>query len=195
MRQERGLFPKTRAGVLAATLLDPDHQWYLSDLARKLGTTPSALQRELAHLTHMGVLGSHRDGNRVYFQANRDCPYFPELRGLIVKTSGVVDVLREALRPAAGRIGAAFVYGSFARAGEHAASDIDLLVVGSAGLAELVPLLRQAEGRLGRPVNAAVYTRHEFARGHAAGNHFLRSVMESDKLFILGDAGELAATG
>src|SRR4029434_3466031 len=119
MRKKRALdslFPRTRQAVLAATLLQSDRWWYLSDLAKYLGVSPSSLQRELAALVSADILRQRRDGNRVYFQANPDCPFLPELQGLLVKTAGMVDVLREALTPFAKRIRWAFIYGSVARA-------------------------------------------------------------------------------
>src|SRR5437773_7488411 len=104
------LFPRTRQAILAATLLHPDRWWYLSDLAKHLVVRPSSLQRELAALTSAEILRRRRDGNRVYFQANPDCPFLPELQGLLVKTAGIVDVVRETLAPFAKRIDWAFIY-------------------------------------------------------------------------------------
>src|SRR4030095_12768690 len=117
--------------VLTATLLQPDRWWYLSDLAKYLGVSPSSLQRELAALVSADILRRRRDGNRVYFQANPDCPFLPELQGLLVKTAGMVDVLREPLAPFAKRIDWAFIYGSVARTEALAASDVDLMIIGN----------------------------------------------------------------
>jgi DNA-binding transcriptional ArsR family regulator len=83
------LFPAVRQGVLAATLMQPDRWWYLSDLAADLGRRPSSLQRELPRLVAAGILESRDEGNRVYYRANAGCPFFPELKGLFVKTAGV----------------------------------------------------------------------------------------------------------
>jgi predicted nucleotidyltransferase len=178
---------------LAATLLHPERWWYLSDLAKHLGVRPSSLQRELATLVDAGILNRRQDGNRVYFQPNPDCPFLPELQGLLVKTVGVVDVLREALKPFTKRIDSAFVYGSMARATEIASSDVDVMIIGQVGLADLTPALRRAEARLGRPVNPTLYTREEFATKLQAGHHFLKTVLNGEKLFILGEPHELAA--
>jgi predicted nucleotidyltransferase len=112
---------------------------------------------------------------------------------LLVKTAGVVDTLQEVLRRFATRIDWAFVYGSMARAQELASSDVDLMIIGQVGLAELTPALRRAEGRLGRAVNPTLYTREEFATKLHAGHHFLKTVLDGEKLFILGDPHELAA--
>jgi len=188
------LFPRTRQVILAATLLHPERWWYLSDLARHLGVRPSSLQRELATLVKAGILRQRRDGNRMYFQPNPDCPFLAELQGLMLKTVGLVDVLREVLEPFANRIDWAFVYGSIARSEELASSDVDLMIIGRAGLADITPALRQAERHLNRPVNPTLYSREEFATKLAAGHAFLHAVLDGTKLFILGDPHELAAT-
>src|SRR5215831_17228356 len=196
MRKSRALdalFPRIRQALLAATVLHPDRWWYLSDLAKHLDVRPSSLQRELAALVDAGILRRRRDGNRVYFQPNPDCPFLRELQGLLVKTAGVVDTLREVLSRFATRLDWAFVYGSMARAQELASSDVDLMIIGQVGLAELTPALRRAEGRLGRAVNPTLYTREEFATKLQAGHYFLKTVLDGEKLFILGDPHELAA--
>jgi DNA-binding transcriptional ArsR family regulator len=187
------IFPKIRQAILAATLLHPDRWWYLSDLARHLEVRPSSLQRELATLVDAGILHQRRDGNRIYFQPNPDCPFLAELQGLMLKTTGLVDVLREVLEPFTDRINGTFVYGSMARSEELASSDVNLMIIGRVGLADITTALRQAEGRLNRPVNPTLYSREEFATKLAAGHAFLRAVLDGEKLFILGDPHELAA--
>jgi predicted nucleotidyltransferase len=174
-------------------VLHPDRWWYLSDLAKHLHVRPSSLQRELAALVDAGILRRRRDGNRVYFQPNPDCPFLPELQGLLVKTVGVVDILREVLGRFTKRIDCAFVYGSVARAEELATSDVDVMIIGQIGLADLTPALRRAEARLGRPVNPTLYTRAEFATKLHAGHHFLKAVLDGEKLSVLGDPHDLAA--
>ena len=112
------LFPQIRLGILAATCMHPGRWWYLSDLAKHLQVRPSSLQRELSSLVSAGVLLRRRDGNRVYFKPDPECPFLEELQGLMLKTMGLVDVLREELTPLSPRIMWAFVYGSIARGEE-----------------------------------------------------------------------------
>lgn len=181
------LFPTLRGDVLAATFSQPEKWWYLSELAQFVGTSPSGLQRELKALVDGGILETRREGTRAYFKANTQSPVFPELRGLIDKTTGVVPTLREVLRPLDRRIACAFVYGSVARGDEHAASDIDLMVVGDVGLADLTPALRKAEARLGREVNVTSYSAAEFRKKAVGKDHFLSEVLRGRKLFVKGD--------
>lgn len=187
------LFPAVRQGVLAATLIHADRWWYMSDLAAHLGRSPSSLQRELASLTGAGVLESREEGNRVYYRANSECPFFAELKGLLTKTVGVVEVLRDALFPLSDDIQWALVYGSVARQEEQSDSDIDLMVIGKLRLSDATACLKQAERKLGREVNPSFYPRAEFARKLKSGQHFTRTVVQGKKLFLLGDAREFAA--
>ena len=185
------LINKTTQGLLAATVLQPNRWWYLSDLAKHPRRRPSSLQTPLAALVSAGILARRKEGNRVYFQAHPDCPFLLELQGLIAKTVGLVEVLRETFVPLQDRLEVAFVHGSVARSGEAAASDIDLIVIGSLGLADLSPVLERAEERLARPVNVSVYLPQEFARKIAAKNHFLCSVLDKEKLFVVGELHDL----
>jgi predicted nucleotidyltransferase len=186
------LFPKTRQVVLAAVYLDPKREWYLSDLARHLKVQPSSLQRELANLVAAGILRRREDGNRAYYSAETENPIFGDLRGLLLKSAGLKDVLAECLEPFRDRIAVAFVYGSFARGEEQARSDVDLMVIGRVGLADLAPALKDAEGTLLRPVNPSTYSPEEVAEKLAAGHHFLTTVMSAEKLFVLGAEDDLA---
>ncbi len=185
------LVNKTTQAVLAATVLHPERSWYLSDLAKHLRRRPSSLQEPLASLVSAEVLSRRKEGNRVYFQANQNCPFLRELQGLIAKTVGLVEVLRDALVPLRSEIAVAFIHGSVAASREHAASDIDLIVLGSLGLAELSPVLEAVEQRLGRPVNANVYSPEEFAKKISTRNHFLCSVLDKEKLFIVGRPNDM----
>src|SRR5712691_7998220 len=186
------LVSKTKQQILAATLLQPERSWYLVELARHLRLRPSSLQRELRQLTEAGILKRRKNGNRVYFQADATCPVFSELAQILFKTVGLVEILRKALEPLHNQIDVAFVYGSIAASAERSSSDIDLLVIGSAPLSRLAPLLRDLERQVGRPINPTVYGRDEFVKRVQGENHFLKNVLRSEPLFIKGGPDELA---
>lgn len=187
------LFPKTRQAVLNATVMNYRREWYLSDLARHLKVQPSSLQRELSNLVAAGILRRRDEGNRTYYKADIDCPVFGDLYEIFMKTVGLRDVLAEKLEPFAGRIRVAFVYGSIARAEENSTSDVDVMIIGEVGLADLALALRSAENLLMRTVNPSIYTPKEIAEKLAAGHHFLTTVMSKEKLFVIGSKDDLAA--
>lgn len=184
------LFPKTRQRVLAITHLHPDRSWYVRDLAQKACVRPSSLQRELLRLGNAGVLTTWRDGKRLYYQAARTCPVFPELRSLTAKTTGLVEVVRDALKPLKGRIRMAFIFGSIAEGVEGTSSDIDLMVIGTIGLRELVPVMRRLGEKLLREINPVTYAVEEFQK-RAREGHFVKSVLGKPKLFVIGTEHDL----
>jgi predicted nucleotidyltransferase len=189
------LFPGVRGSVLAATLLRPEKEWYLSELAGFLGLQPSSLQREVEALSKAGILEQRKDGRRVYVRPDRRSPVIGDLQRLFEKTAGAVFVLREALEDSGARVQLAFLYGSMARSEESSVSDIDLVIAGDAGLSELAPYLRHAERVLGRPVNATVFSVEEFCRKARGDDHFLSRVLKSEKTFVKGNELELEALG
>jgi predicted nucleotidyltransferase len=193
-KADGALFGKTRSVVLGLLLLRPDERFHLRQIARLTGSGLGAVQRELAALTNAGILQREQSGRQVYFQANSTSPIFTELKGLLVKTSGIADVLRDALAPLQPRIRVAFLFGSFARGHQHSASDIDLLLIANPKLlsfAEVAAAIVPLQTRLGREVNPTVYTPAEFARKWSAGHHFIRSVVQEPKVFLVGDEDEL----
>ena len=187
----KALFPTIRAEILAATLTQPDKWWYLSELAQFLRTTPSSLQRDLKALVDGGILQQRREGTRAYVKADTRSPLFTNLRGLVEKTAGLLPTLQRLLEQFDARVDVAFVYGSIARGEEHATSDVDLLVIGAVGLAELAPGLRKVEGQLGRDVNVTSYSQSEFKEKVEAGDHFLTEVLRAPKQFAKGGQRDL----
>jgi predicted nucleotidyltransferase len=188
------LMPKSRQGVLAATLLQPHRSWYLADLARHLGVRSSTLQREVASLTSVGILKSHRRGRMVYFEADTECPVYPDLRGLLLKTSGLVDVLRSAMAAVVQHIRVAFVYGSIARSHERSESDVDLMIIGDVDLSQIASSTREATHLLGREVKPKIYRPIKFTQRLARNDHFLQFVLKSPKIFIYGTERDLGQT-
>lgn len=185
------LLPKTRQGILAAVLVRPDRAWYVSELARRMKVPPSSLQRELRDLADAGILKMHRQGRMVFYKANDQSHLFPELRGLLLKTAGLVDVLADALKPLARKITFALIYGSIASATEKSDSDIDLMVVGALTPIELSLPLRKARDLLGREINPTVYSPAEFEKKWQSKDHFLTHVLDKPKLFVLGNSDDL----
>ena len=119
-------------GLLAATVLQPDRSWYLSDLSKCLNGAPGLCKVPWPR-GQGGRLTRRRDGNRVYYRADPDCPFLRDLQGLIGKTAGLVDVLREVMARLKKRVVVAFLHGSVAKSAEKSASDVDLIVIGASG--------------------------------------------------------------
>ena len=169
----------------------PDQQIHLRELARMIGAAPGTLKKELDALCEAGLLRSERIGNQVQFCANTEHPVFPELQALIRKTIGLADTLRASLAPLADRIDAAFIFGSMAGGTENAGSDIDLMVVGDAGFADIVNATYEAQLVLGREINPKVMSPGEWQTKKVERNAFLQDVLHKPRIMLIGDAGAL----
>jgi predicted nucleotidyltransferase len=185
------LIPRTRQGILAATLTQPEKAWYVSELARRMRVPSSSLQRELRDLAQAGILKTHTQGRMVYYQANADSPVFPDLRGLLLKTAGLVDVLAEALKPLSSKLRVALVFGSIASGDEQTDSNIDLMIVGDVSPSELARPLRRAREFLGREINPILYATREFEKKRGAKDRLLSRALTGPKLWVLGNEEEL----
>ena len=185
------LFSKTRLSVLSILFSHADEAYYLRQIARSVGVGIGSLQRELNKLAQAGIILRMVRGNQVYYQANPQCPVFPELKSLIVKTTGVTEVIKAALTSLTPYIRVAFIYGSVARMQDKKISDVDLMIIGDVKFAEVVSALDKAQQQIGREINPTVYPLAEFQLKSSEGNHFIKTLMRETKLFLIGDQLEL----
>ena len=188
------LFSGLQQRLLAVLFGQPDRSFYGNELLRLTGTGRGALQRELEKLVSADLVTVTPVGNQKHYQANAAAPIFAELRGIVMKTLGLADVLRTALNAVADRIELAFVFGSVAKGTDIATSDIDLMVVTETlTYADLFEGLAAAEQVLGRKVNPTLYTSAALAEKVRTENNFVLRVLSQPKIFLIGAEDELPA--
>jgi predicted nucleotidyltransferase len=186
------LFTKTQQRVLRVLFGRPGRSFYASELIRDAGTGSGAAQRELARLEASGLIVARRIGNQKHYQANAVSPLFSELRNIVLKTVGLVEPLRDALKPVVSGIRAAFVYGSVAKATDQASSDIDLMVLSdSLTYGDVFGALDAVSQTLGRQVNPTVYSVAEFSKRAKDENAFVTRVLEAPKVWVVGSENDL----
>lgn len=188
------LFSGLQQRLLAVLFGQPDRSFYGNELLRLTGTGRGALQRELEKLVSADLVTITPVGNQKHYQANAAAPIFAELRGIVMKTLGLADVLRTALNAVSDRIELAFVFGSVAKGTDTATSDIDLMVVTETlTYADLFEGLAAAEQVLGRKVNPTLYTSAALAEKVRTENSFVLRVLSQPKIFLIGAEDELPA--
>lgn len=187
------LSSRTRAEVFRLLFGAVATEMHGRELARQSGCNEATIRQELRKLKRLDLVISRRSGNRVYYRANHAHPLHPEIHQLVLKTAGLVDIVKQAFSGAA--IDVAFVFGSVAEGRPNAESDIDLMVLGDAGLRELVSLLSGVSEMIGREVNTHALTVKEYRRRLAEGDHFVTQVLSGTKLFVTGNQDDLEAMG
>jgi DNA-binding transcriptional ArsR family regulator len=180
---------RTRAVLMASLFGVTAQRRHLRALVRETGVSLGTIQQDLRKLVAMGLVHAERDGNRLYYSANRQHPLHAALRELVLRTIGVYGVLQENLSTE--DIQYAYVFGSIASGKAQATSDIDLMVLGTVGLRKLASRLSAVSAKLGREINPHVMTMEEYLQRCRSGDHFVGSVIQTQRRMLVGDADEL----
>ena len=176
---------KARQRLLAYYFTNPTARHHLRDLAERLSIDPSNLSKELGRLEREGLFRSEVSGRQKYFQLNRKYPLFDEVRGIVAKTIGAVPLIAQSLKKIEG-IEEAYLYGSFARNQQDAASDIDVLVIGTPRGDAIAEAVRKLERQLGREISYTVLTRKEFESRRTRKDAFLENVWHNKRVSLIG---------
>jgi predicted nucleotidyltransferase len=188
------LFTRTQQRVLELLFGQPARSFYANQLIGLAGMGSGAVQRQLTTLAGSGLITVRSVGNQKHYQANADAPIFEELRGLVQKTFGLAEPLRQVLGPLAKKLAAAFVYGSVAKNTDTASSDINLMVVSDQlTYLDLFAALEAASAAIGRTANPMILTRKELAKRVKAKEAFTTRVLAPPKIWIFGDDSALAS--
>lgn len=190
------LFTKSQQKVLGLLYGKPDRSFYTNEIMRWADMGRGTIRRELERLASAGLLTVTREGNQNHYQAKHDNPVYTELLGIVRKTFGVADVIRQALKPFESQIQLAFIYGSIAKSTDKNTSDIDLMLVGEQlHYSDLMDVLIPLEETLKRPINPTIYNSYEFSEKLDRNISFLERVMEQPKLIIKGEINDFRKPG
>lgn len=183
------LSSRIRASVFRLLFGFDEKELYMRELARRSGFSIGAVQSELKKLFSLELINKKKDGNRVYFQANKLHPLYSDLRNIVRKTNGLAEIIRGALIHS-NEITYAFIFGSVARGEQTASSDIDLMVLGNVSLRQLTKMIDGLSDKLCREINPHSLSREEFVRRKKDGDPFINRVCEEAKIFVIGDKND-----
>ena len=186
------LFTETQQRVLGHLFGQSERSFYTKELIKRTGAGSGAVQRELKRLEESGLVTAHWQGNQKHYQANPDAPIFEELRSIARKTFALADPVLNCLQEIPEKIDVAFIYGSVAKQSEHAASDVDLLVVSDeVTYGQLIGALQAAESQLDRRINPTLYSPEDIRQRLSEGNSFLTRILDQPLIWLIGNKNEL----
>lgn len=189
------LLGSSRAAILATLLLRPESELHARELARVTDVSIGTLLRELKALLALGLVKRREVGRQVFFAADPASPVYSELAGLLRKTVGLGDRLRDALAPLAKQVRFAFVYGSMAAGDAAPQSDVDVMVVGDVSFSDVTRALHAEQTELRREINPTVMSAMEFESKRRKRDGFVQSVIRGPKIWLLGSEDEFAKPG
>ncbi|MCK4322556.1 nucleotidyltransferase domain-containing protein [candidate division WOR-3 bacterium] len=180
---------KVRRDILTLFFSNPSKKYYVRQIERLLGYSVGSIARELKKFKEDDLLLTEKAGNLVYYKLNKEHPLYNELKSIIMKSSGIVQRLKEALSSIE-KIEVAFIYGSFTSGKAKSTSDIDVMIVGNPDTSEVVEKIRKLETKFDREINFTLYTKDEFLEKKNEAE-FLKEVMKKRKIFLIGDENGL----
>lgn len=178
---------KIRQRILARFFAGEGKRFYINEMARLAATTQGTCRRELNKLADAGILKISSEGNLRFYEINREYPLYREFRGIVQKTIGIEAIVRNALEKVKG-ITWSFIFGSYAKEGLKATSDIDIVIIGKVSENSLLRILKDAEKEIGREINYHIYTVDEFRKGLKTSS-FLRNIIKGYKVITGDEAG------
>lgn len=181
---------RIRIELLKILALSPESTFNINELSRRTGFSLRGVEKELKNLLSGGLLRREISGNQHRYQLDPLCPINREIKGIITKTVGIVELVKQALRPVEHKIYRAFIYGSFASGDYGNDSDVDLFIVTELSGVKLAELLGKVQNEVGRSINIAQFTLDEYNRKRKQSDHFLTRVFEGPKVNIFGHEDE-----
>lgn len=92
------LSSKVRAEIFRILFGLLDGPLHMREIERRSGFTTGTVQQELKKLFSLDLVMKRKDGNRVYYQARKEHPLFPEIHLLVLKTNGMGELFKESYK-------------------------------------------------------------------------------------------------
>ncbi len=177
---------KVRVGIIKLFLTNPNSQFHVREVARRVGAEINAVRRELSRLVRIKFLKKIPRGNRIYLEAREDFALFDELLGMVAKDTGLGRAILEK-REELGKINLAMFAKPFIKGRVSKPSEVDLLIVGKVSTPLLSKLVENEQQRLGHEVNYTVLTPEEFDFRKRRKDPFIVDVLSQPRIVLLGN--------
>ena len=152
---------KIRQKIILLFLYNQNKEFYLSEIAKMVGTTPGTTQRELNRLLDQDFISFKKKANLSIFSLNKRYSLLKEIEAIVKKTIGLEVQLKNELSRF-DDLEFAFIYGSYTKGKLKSDSDIDLFLIGNTEEDEIVEALQKIEEIIGREINYHFTSRREF---------------------------------
>lgn len=181
---------KVRVKLLQLFLTSRDNLLHVREIVRRVDEEINAVRRELSRMEKFGLVGSEWRANRRLYRFKKEHPFYQELLGLVVKSTGFGGAMIKN-RNQLGKIKYAMVATRFAKNDESGVEDVDILVVGQIVLPELQALIADEQTRRDREINYSYMDEAEFNFRVKRRDPFILRVLVQPKIMLIGDEAQL----
>lgn len=162
----------TRIKLLTVFVMNPDEEYFIRELTRKLDEQINSIRRELDNLKKLGLLKSKTKNRKKYFAVNKDFLFFEELKSIVLKALSTNEQLVKDLRKM-GDINTIVLSGLFTN---RETQNVDLLIVGEIDRERLTHYINN-EIRTPRPVKFTVITQEDYQYRQDCHDRFVTELL------------------
>lgn len=162
----------TRVKLLTLFLTNPDEEFFIRELTRKLDEQINSIRRELDNLRKVGLLKTKTKNRKKYYAVNKDFVLFAELKSIIHKAHSDKESIVKHLAEY-GDVDVVVLSGLFV----DKEAPIDILMVGRVDRRGLENYFNN-ELQSKRPVRFSLMTKEEYQYRRKCNDKFLHDIME-----------------
>jgi len=163
--------------------LNPQESLYMNEMPIKFGVDKRNLAKKIKELESEGLLKVQKMGNMKLYSLNKGYTFYDEYRKIVLKTVGIEEKVRQALKKVKG-VKEAYIYGSYAKDRLESHSDIDILVVGDHNISLLQKELNSIQKEIGREINAVNIDEEEFIEKLKNKKSFVAGIVREKKIKV-----------
>jgi len=178
---------KIRQRIILLFIYNQSEEFYLSEIARKVGSSAGTTQRELDRLLRNDFLHFKKKANLSIYKLNKRYSLLNEVESIVRKTIGIETELKTRLAQVE-NIEFAFLFGSYVKGGLKSDSDIDLFIIGKAEEDLVFKNVEELESVIGREINYHLSSKEDFL--NRKSQHYFYKEILSDYLLLMGDQDE-----
>lgn len=172
---------RTRVKLLRLFLTNPDNDYFVRELTRKIKERINSVRRELENLEKIELITSHEVGQKKFYRVNKLFVLFPELRNLLLKSQLIIEKnLGKNLRKI-GQISYLALTGIFTGVAD---TQTDILIVGKVNRRKLKRLISEFHRDLDQKIRYTVMSKQEFEYRNDLTDKFLYSILENKKIVV-----------
>ncbi len=188
---------KTRVKLLRLFLETPDRSYYVRELTRRIDAQLNSVRRELKNLVDLGIVlevegkilkdekdttaKKRGDDKKKFYKADPYFSYFSELRGIMKKSSVMVNKAFVQQLSKKGKIGLLLLTGKFI---DREDIPSDILIVGEIDNKDIQKAVEEFEAEIGQEINYTYMPREEFTYRREVADRFLESLLDSEKIVL-----------
>ncbi|MBI3120413.1 MAG: winged helix-turn-helix transcriptional regulator [Candidatus Kerfeldbacteria bacterium] len=176
---------RTRVKLLRLMLANPQEEFFVRELTRKIDERINSVRRELGNLELMGLVTSHQEDQKKFYRVDTHFLLYDELRSLVLKSHMTSKQHLIQRLKSVGKIQKLILTGIFTGVPNP---KTDVLIVGTIAKNRIQDVMKDFGKSFGRDINYTVMTPNEYQYRKDITDKFLYYILENKHNVMIDEA-------